>query len=106
MKLSHSPKDRYAGTYIHTFIYIYIKVKRLEWAAHLIHDSEKRMIKKVVNTKAEGTWKVGKPILRLEVYVWQDIRILGVTNWRSVALNGEEWRVILRKARAYTGLSC
>jgi hypothetical protein len=36
----------------------------------------------------------------------QDIRILGVKNWRSVALNGEEWRTILRKARAHKGLSC
>jgi hypothetical protein len=35
--------------------------------------------------------------------VWQDIRILGVKNWRSVALNGEEWRAILRKARAHRG---
>jgi hypothetical protein len=35
--------------------------------------------------------------------VWQDIRILGVKNWRSVALNGEEWRAILRKARTHKG---
>jgi hypothetical protein len=38
--------------------------------------------------------------------VCQDIRILGVKDWRSVALNGEEWRIILRKARARKGLSC
>jgi hypothetical protein len=25
MKLSHSLKDRYAGTYIHTYIFIYIE---------------------------------------------------------------------------------
>jgi hypothetical protein len=35
--------------------------------------------------------------------VWQDIRILGVKNWMSVAFNGEEWRAILRKARAHKG---
>jgi hypothetical protein len=28
---------------------------------------------------------------------------LGVNNWKSVALNGEEWRAILRKARAHKG---
>jgi hypothetical protein len=33
--------------------------------------------------------------------VCQDIRILGVKNWRNVALNREEWRIILRKARAH-----
>jgi hypothetical protein len=42
------------------------------------------------NTKPEGTRKVGRPKLRWEECVCQDIRILGVKNWRSVALNGEE----------------
>jgi hypothetical protein len=64
------------------------------------------MIKKVFNTKPEGTRKVGRPRLRWEYCVWQDIRILGVRNCKGVASNGEEWRTILRKARAHTGLSC
>jgi hypothetical protein len=64
------------------------------------------MIKKVFNTKPEGTRKVGRPRMRWEECVWQDIRILGVRNWRSAASNREEWRKILRKTRAHTGLSC
>jgi hypothetical protein len=55
------------------------------------------MIKKVFNTKPDGTRKVGRPRLKCEEYVWQDIRILGIKNWRSVALNREEWQAILRK---------
>jgi hypothetical protein len=47
---------------------------------------------------------VGRRRLRWEEYVWQDIRILGVRNWRSVASNREEWGAILRMARAHTGL--
>jgi hypothetical protein len=62
------------------------------------------MIKKVCDTKPEGTRKVGKPRSRWEERVWQDTRILGVRNWRNVASNREEWRAILRKARAHTGL--
>jgi hypothetical protein len=84
----------------------FIKVKRLDWAGHLMHASENRMIKNVFNTKPEGTRKVGRPRLRWEECVWQEIRILGVRNWRSVALNREEWQAILRKARAHTGLLC
>jgi hypothetical protein len=61
---------------------------------------------KVFNTKPEGTRKVGIPKLRWEECVCQDIRILGVKNWRSVALNREEWRIILRKVRDHKGLSC
>jgi hypothetical protein len=81
-----------------------IKVKRLEWAGHLIHASKNRIIKKIFNIKPEGTRKVGRPKLRWEECVCQDIRILGVKNFSSVALNKEEWRIILRKARAHKGL--
>jgi hypothetical protein len=33
----------------------YIKVKRLEWAEDLIRASENRFVKKIFNTKPEGT---------------------------------------------------
>jgi hypothetical protein len=84
----------------------YIKVKRLEWAGHLIRTSENRTIKKIFSTKPEGNSKVGRSKLRWEEYVCQDIRILGVKNWRSVAMSREEWRIILRKTTAHKGLSC
>jgi hypothetical protein len=58
----------------------FIKVERLEWAGHIICASENRMIKKVLNTKPDGVRKVGRPRLRWEECVWQDIRILGVKN--------------------------
>jgi hypothetical protein len=38
------------------------------------------MIKKVLNTKPEGARKVGRPRLRWEKCVRQDIRISGVKN--------------------------
>jgi hypothetical protein len=84
----------------------YIKAKRIEWAGLLIRTSENRTIKKIFNTKPERTRKVGRPKLRWEECVCQNIRILGVKNWRSVALNREQWQIILRKARAHKGLSC
>lgn len=34
--------------------------------------------------------------MRWEERVWQDVRIWGVMNWRSVASNRDEWREILR----------
>jgi hypothetical protein len=44
----------------------FIKVKRLEWPGHLICASEKQIIKKIFNTKPEGTRKMGRPRLRWE----------------------------------------
>jgi hypothetical protein len=34
-----------------------------------------------------------------------DLRLLGERNWKNLALNREEWRKFLKKARAHTGLS-
>jgi hypothetical protein len=45
-------------------IIVYIKVKRLEWAGYLMGASENRIIKKIFNTKPEGTRKVGRLKLR------------------------------------------
>jgi hypothetical protein len=99
----------------------YINVKRLEWAGHLIHTSENRTIKKILvfNTKPEGTRKVGRPKLRWEerervcvcvrvcVRACACVRVcVCVCVCQDVALNREEWWIILRKARAHKGLSC
>jgi hypothetical protein len=67
----------------------YIKAKRLEWAGHVVSTSENRTVKKIFNIKPEGSRKVGRPKLGWEECVCQDIRILGVKNCRSVALNRE-----------------
>ena len=55
----------------------YIKIKRLAWAGHLMRMDNNRTLKK----------------------------ILGVKNWKKVALNRDEWAKLLKKARAHQGLS-
>ena len=52
-----------------------------------------------------GVRSVGRPKLRWEDGVDQDIRILGVQNWKKVALNRDEWAKLLKKARDHRGLS-
>jgi hypothetical protein len=63
-----------------------------------------RTVKKVFDTRPEGTRKIGRPKLRWEDGVIQDIRALGVKNWSNVAMDREDWRKLLKKARAHTGL--
>jgi hypothetical protein len=43
--------------------------------------------------------------LRWEDGVDQDMRILGVKNWKKVALNRDELAHFLKKTRAHQGLS-
>jgi hypothetical protein len=43
--------------------------------------------------------------MRWEVGADQDIRILEVKNWKTVALDRDEWAKLLKKARTHQGLS-
>jgi hypothetical protein len=43
--------------------------------------------------------------LRWEDGVDQDMRILGVKNWKKFTLNRDEWAKLLKKAMAHQGLS-
>jgi hypothetical protein len=67
--------------------------------------NDNRTLKKIFNTKPDGVRSVGRPKLRWEDGVVQDMRILGVKNWRKVGLNRDEWAKVLKKARAHQGLS-
>jgi hypothetical protein len=86
-------------------IVTYIEVKGLAWAGHLVHMNNDRTIKKIFNAKPDGVRSAGRLKLRWEVGVDRDIRILGVKNWKKVALNRDEWAKLLKKARAHQGLS-
>jgi hypothetical protein len=82
-----------------------IKVKRLAWAGHLVCMNNDRTLKKIFNTKPDGERSAGRPKLQWDDGVDQDMRILGVKNWKKVALNRDKWAQLLKKARAHQGLS-
>jgi hypothetical protein len=83
----------------------YIIVKRLAWAGHLVRMNNDRTPKKIFNTKPDGARSSGRPKLRWEDGVEQNMRILGLKNWKEIALNRDEWAQLLKKARAHQGLS-
>jgi hypothetical protein len=61
----------------------YIIAKRLAWAGHLVHMNNDRTPKKIFNTKPDGARSNGRPKLRWEDGVDQNMRILGVKNWKD-----------------------
>ena len=63
----------------------FIKVRRLEWAGHVLRASDQRTMK-IFKAMPEGTRKVGRPLLRWEVCVPQDILPLGIWNWRCITV--------------------
>ena len=64
-----------------------------------------RTLKKIFNTKPDGVRRGGRPKLRWEDGVDQDMRILEVKNLKKVALDREERAKLLKTARAHQGLS-
>jgi hypothetical protein len=63
-----------------TDIVKYIKINRLGWAGHVTRMGNNRTVKKVFNTKPIEIRKIGRPKLRWEDDVIQDIKSLGVKN--------------------------
>jgi hypothetical protein len=67
--------------------------------------SNERTLKKIFNTKSEGTRSGGRPKLRWEDGVVQDTRTLVVNRWKKAALDRDEWAKLVKKARVHQGLS-
>jgi hypothetical protein len=60
-------------------------VKRLEWTGRSIRATAYGKFKKAFNTKPGGPMEARRLRMRCEEYVWKNIRILGVKNWKIVA---------------------
>jgi len=82
-----------------------IIIRRLEWAGHIIRTEEERISKKVLNGNFHTTRPVGKPRTRWADVVQRDaLQLPGITGWRRRAVHRDEWRRLMREAKAWKGL--
>jgi hypothetical protein len=82
-----------------------IRIKRLEWVGHIIRMEEERIPKKVLNRNFHTTRPVGKPRTRGADVVQRDaLQVLGIRGWRRRAAKRDEWRRLMREAKARKGL--
>jgi len=73
-------------------------------ACHIIRMEEERIPKKVLNGNFHTTRPVGRPRNRWADVVQRDVlRLLGIRGWRRRAENRDEWRRLMREARAQNG---
>jgi hypothetical protein len=85
-------------------LFKYIKMNRLKWAGRVMGMDNNWITKRMFNTRPEGK-RTGRPKLRWGDSVDHNIRVLGERNLGNLALNKEEWRTLLKKARDHAGLS-
>ena len=82
-----------------------IKIRRLEWAGHIMRMEEERIPKKVLNGNLRTTRPVGRPRTRWADVVQRDaLQLLGTRGWRRRGANRDEWRRLVREAKAWKGL--
>jgi hypothetical protein len=82
-----------------------IKIRKLDWADHIIRMEEERIPKKVLNGNVHTTRPVGRPGNRWADVVQSDaLQLLVTGGWRRRAANRYEWRHPMREAKARKGL--
>ena len=105
------------GIYIYIYVLLYavygqspsivedIKIRRLEWAGHIIRMEEERIPKKVSNGNFYATRPVERPRTRWADVVQRDVlQLLGKRGWRRRAENRDEWRRLMWETKARKGL--
>ena len=81
-----------------------IKKKRLEWIGHVVGMDQGRIVKKIFESKPEGSRRKGRPRWRWLEDVGMDLWELKVKRWWQKAVDREEWVSINKQARALRGL--
>jgi hypothetical protein len=71
---------------------------------HVIRQDDDDLPRRVLLSEPGGKRPRGRPRLRWEYGVVEDVARLGYRNWTIVALNREGWRKLLKEAEAHPRL--
>jgi len=77
----------------------FIKIGRLRWFGHVVRMERDRIPSKMLDSKPGGSRGVGRPRGRWKDDVEADLRALGVSGWRTLAVNRSRWRRLLLDAK-------
>ena len=81
-----------------------IKKGRLKWLGHVERMSEERIGKGLYHNTPGGSRSVERPRLRWMDDVREDLRRMGVTNWRIRAHRRGDWKMVVKETKVLQGL--
>jgi hypothetical protein len=61
--------------------------------------TEDNIVQKIKRWKPMYKRPIGRPNMRLEDDVLEDVRRMSVRNWRKVAQNRDSWKKVVERAR-------
>jgi hypothetical protein len=82
----------------------FIKKQRLNWLGHVERMTEDNNVKKINRWKPMSKRPIGRPKLRWEDDVLEDIKSMNVHNWKKVAQGRERWKKVVEQARTLNRL--
>jgi hypothetical protein len=77
----------------------FIKKQRLKWLGHVERMTEDNNVKKIKRWKPMSKRPKGRPKLRWEDDVSEDIKGMNLRNWRNLAQDRERWKKVVEQAK-------
>ena len=82
----------------------YIKYKRVSWLGHVERMTNERVAKTIYKWKPYATSPKGRPRARWEDDVRNDLRKMGVGNWKQRTQEWKQWKGIIEQAKTHKEL--
>ena len=82
----------------------FIKKQRLNWLGHVERMAENNNVQKIKRWKPMSKRPIGRPKIRWEHDVLEDIKSMNVRNWKNVAQNRDRRKKVVEQARTLNRL--
>jgi hypothetical protein len=79
-------------------------IKKQRWLGHVERMAEDNNLKKIKRWQPKSKRPRGRPKLRWEDDVLEDINSMNLRNWRNVAQDGERWKKVFEQANTLNRL--
>jgi hypothetical protein len=88
----------------HANIVRYVKAQRISWRGHIERMPDDRTVKKITNWKPTAPRHIGRPKVRWEEDVRNDLKAMKVQNWKKLAQGINKWKGIIERAKTHVQL--